>query len=285
MVGITTLLWSLLPILQKIALKAFSSGTIAWFRFVSAFLILYPLLHMKGSSPGLIIRRPPYLGLVAGITLAANYFGMIKGIQLSTPSNAAILIQTAPIMLVFAGMFIFNETLKRLQVVGVVVAAVGFFMFYIDQKKHSVDLSLYSSANQYILFAAVMWTIFMICQKALKQDAQLLNLLVFGVASIAMLPWVNWIEFIDVSLGYWLLMISLGLNTLIAYGTLGEAVKSLPLSHISVLVTLNPLITLVLMYILPMINANWIDPEPLGAIGYIGALSAIAGVVAVVKNR
>lgn len=285
MVGITVLLWSLLPILQKVALKAFSSGTIAWFRFVSAFLILYPWLHMKGSQPVLIIRRPPWLGILAGVTLAANYFGMIKGIQLSTPSNAAILIQTAPVMLVFAGILLFNEKMKRPQVFGVIVAAIGFIAFYFDQKKHTVDLSLFSIANQYILFAAVMWTIFMICQKALEHDAQLLNLLIFGVASVSLLPWVSWGEFTGVSLGYWLLLISLGLNTLIAYGTLGEAVKCLPLSHISVLVTLNPLITLVLMYILPLINASWIDPEPLGMMGYAGALSAITGVVIVVKNR
>lgn len=285
MVGITTLLWSLLPILQKIALSKFSPGTIVWFRFVSAFVVLYPFLHLKGSKPFSIIWRPPLLGLMAGVALAVNYFGMVKGIELSNPANAAILIQIAPVLLVFAGVMVFNEKLNRLQVSGVVFAAIGFIIFYVDQKKHSLDLSHFSSANIYILVAAIMWAIFMVCQKALKHEAQMLNLLVFGVASIGLIPWVNWTDFIGVNLGNWMLMLSLGFNTLVAYGTLGEAVKCIPLSHISVIVTLNPLITLVLMYILPMINPSWIEAEVLGSAGYVGALTAVIGVVVVVKNR
>lgn len=285
MVIITTVLWAWLPILQKIALKQFSPGTIVAFRFLSAFLILYPLLHLKGSGPAAIIRRPPFLGVVAGVCLAGNYYGMIKGIHLSTPSNTAIMIQIAPVLLVFIGMIFFKEQLKRAQVLGVLVAVTGFFLFYMDQKNHAVDTGLFAAANYYILFAAVVWAGFMVCQKILKQDAQLLNLLIFGTASIVLLPMMQWSELAGASFGYWLLIVSLGLNTLIAYGTLGEAVKCLPLSYISVIVTLNPLITLAAMRVLPLINPSWVDAEVLGVAGYIGALGALTGVVMVVKNH
>ncbi|OGW17201.1 MAG: hypothetical protein A3K09_07755, partial [Nitrospinae bacterium RIFCSPLOWO2_12_FULL_47_7] len=285
MVIITTLLWAWLPILQKIALKEFSPGTVVAFRFLSAFIILYPWLQLKGSNPWAIIRRPPFLGVLAGVCLAGNYYGMIKGIHLSTPTNTAIMIQLAPVILVFVGMFYFNERLKRPQIFGGVAAAIGFLLFYMDQKNHTIDKELFDFANYYILFAAFVWVGFMVCQKLLKQDAQLLNLLIFGTAAIVLLPWMQWSELAGASFGYWLLIISLGLNTLIAYGTLGEAVKCLPLSYISVIVTLNPLITLAAMQVLPIINPAWVEAEALGAVGYIGALGAIAGVVMVVKNH
>ncbi len=46
------------------------------------------------------------------------------------------------------------------------------------------------------------------------------------------------------SFGMWMLVIFLGLNTLIAYGTLAEAFKYLQASKVSIIITLNPIITI-----------------------------------------
>ncbi|MBI5428387.1 MAG: DMT family transporter [Nitrospinae bacterium] len=287
MAMITTALWGVLPIMQKIALKEFSPGTIVWFRFLFAFAVLYPLLHLNRSNPRSIILRPPLLGIAAGISLAANYLAVVRGIHFSSPSNAAILIQTAPVLLTLVGVGFFREGLGRRQVLGFVVAVAGFFLFYTDQKSHSADAGLYDSANLNILLGGFSWVAFMVCQKLLSKDyePQSLNMLVYGVAAIVLLPGVQWTEFEGVGAGYWTLMVFLGLNTLIAYGALAEAVKRIPLSHLSVLITLNPLITVFAMRVLTSAGSSWVAPEMVGVLGYLGAVTAIAGVVMVVWNR
>ncbi|MBI4390011.1 MAG: DMT family transporter [Nitrospinae bacterium] len=287
MAMVTVVLWGVLPILQKIALKEFSPGTIVWFRFLFAFAVLYPLLHFNRSDPRAIILRPPPLGIAAGVFLAVNYLTVVRGIHYSSPSNAAILIQTAPVLLTLAGVLFFRERMTRRQVLGLAVAVAGFFLFYADQKSHSADASLYNTANLNILLGGAAWVAFMVCQKLLGKnyEPQSLNLLVYGIAAVVLLPGVQWREFEGVGTGYWTLMAFLGLNTLIAYGALAEAVKRIPLSHLSVLITINPLITVFAMRALTNAGSSWVAPEMVGALGYLGATTAISGVVMVVWNR
>lgn len=287
MVLVTTTLWGVLPIFQKIALNTFSPGSIAWFRFSFAFLVLFVLLSLKGSRPASIIRQPPWLGILAGVSLSANYLGVTEAIRLSSPSNVAILIQIAPVILVVVGLVFFQERLTQLQFVGFAVAGLGLVLFFLDQRHHVKDMELYSEATIQIFFAAVVWVVYISCQKILSRSfgAQSLNLLVYGVASVALIAQVTWAEFSGVGVGDWLLLLFLGLNTLLAYGALAEAVKHIPLTLISPLITLNPLITMAGMIVFPQIVSSSLPPEPIGLVGYLGAVTAVAGVVIVVARK
>ena len=147
---VTALLWGFLPIILKIALTGFSAGTIACFRFFFAFIVLFLILSMRGSQPSRFLRKPPMLGIVAGASLAVNYFGMTESVNLSSPSNAAILIQLAPVILVIVGVAFFKERVNWQQFLGFVIAATGFSLFYLDQLGNVKDMELYSSATIYI---------------------------------------------------------------------------------------------------------------------------------------
>ena len=69
----TSFFWGLLPALLELALKTFSAGTIVWFRFTFAFIILFIILHWNGKEPSAILFRPPILCILAGGALAINY--------------------------------------------------------------------------------------------------------------------------------------------------------------------------------------------------------------------
>jgi len=287
LVLVTTTLWGLLPIFLKIALTEFSAATIAWFRFAFAFFVLFAFLACKGESPRAILLRPPKLGLLAGAALAANYLGVTLAVQFSGPSNVAILIQFAPVILVLVGVFIFRENLTRRQYLGLLIAAVGFGLFFVDQRANVAQLALYSSANSYVMFAGAVWVVYMVCQKILSRDfsPQSLNLLVYGVASILLAYPVTWAEFNGVDWTAWLFLIFLGFNTLFAYGALAEAVKIVPITLISILITLNPLITLLAMLVFPAYSSGRLAQDPTQTLGYIGAVVAVIGVVLVVARR
>ena len=284
---VTALLWGFLPIILKIALDQFSAGTIACFRFFFAFIVLYLILFVKGSQPTRFLKKPPLLGILAGASLAANYFGMTESVNLSSPSNAAILIQLAPVILVIVGVTFFKERVTRQHFLGFVIAAVGFTLFYFDQLGNVKDLELYSDATVYIVFAAVIWVLYISCQKILSQtySAQMLNLLVYGVAALALIFKVQWADFSGIEWKGGVLLVVLGINTLLAYGALAEAVKYIPLTVISPVITLNPLITLSAMLVLPQFTDGILVPETIGSGGYIGAVIAVTGVVLVLAKK
>lgn len=283
---ITTALWGVLPIFMKIALEDFSSGTIVWFRFTFAFVVLFSYLSLRQSDPGSILRNPPGLCLLGGLCLGGNYFYFIRGVELSSPSNAAVLIQVAPVLLVMVGVLMFAEKFKKAQFTGLLVAVAGMILFYKDQRMNVVDTELYTTANLYIFVGAVLWVGYMAFQKKLTPayKTQHLNLLVYGTAAVALLGTVNWVEFKSVGMSGWGMLIFLGINTLVAYGSLAEAIKCIPVSLISVIVTLNPFITLTAMHILAQSGADWITPETIGLWGYVGACTAISGVILVLRK-
>ena len=280
----TSLLWGILPIILKISLQDFSTGTIAWFRFVSAFIILGVFLFFQGHRPLEIFKKPPWMGVFGGLCLAANYFWVTIGVDISGPSNMAVLIQTATVFLVIAGVVIFHERLSLRQVLGIFIVVAGLIIFFLDQKSRITMNREYYFSDFLIIMAAIVWVGYMISQKFLSQNygAQSLNLLVYAIATIALLGTVEWNEFISAGLNAWLALACCGINTLLAYGALAEAVKYIPLSIISVIISLNPLITLLAMKILPATDFANLQPDPVGIMGYWGGAIAVTGVTLVV---
>ena len=280
----TALLWGVLPIFLKITLQGFHAGTISWFRFLFAFLILAVILQWKNHKPLNILLNPPWMGIVGGACLSANYYWVTVGVDLSGPSNMAVLIQTASVFLVLVGVFVFRELLTLRQVLGMVVAGSGLFLFFHDQQSRIQDAGEYYYANFLIVLAALVWVGYMVSQKFLSRQygAQSLNLLVYGVATFTLIGGVEWADFTNAGLTPWLSLIFCAVNTLLAYGTLAEAVKYIPLALISVIISLNPLITLLGMKILPEIGFAGLQADPVGSLGYFGGAIAVTGVVLVV---
>jgi drug/metabolite transporter (DMT)-like permease len=285
---VTATLWGLLPIFLKVALTGFSAPTIAWFRFAFAFIVLLGILSFTRKTPTAILRRPPLLGILGGCALAVNYLTVTMAVHLSGPSYLAILIQTAPVALVLVGLIFFHEKMTRRQLFGLAVAVAGFVLFYIHQQESAGEQAPYPTrATVYVMAASAAWVLYMVCQKILSRDyrAQSLNLLVYGTAALVLAFKVPWAEFVGVDAASWLFLIFLGVNTLLAYGALAEAINLIPISVISILISLNPLITLGAMLVLPEISDGRLPPDPTGTLGYIGAMIAVAGVVLVVAQR
>ena len=281
---VTALLWGVLPIILKISLQGFTTGTIAWFRFSLAFLLLGIILQFNGNRPLNILRKPPWMGVFGGLCLTANYYWVTLGVDISGPSNMAVLIQTATVFLVLTGVFVFRERLTIRQVFGMFVVAAGLSLFFFDQQSRVAISSDYYYADFLIVMAAIVWVGYMISQKFLSREygAQSLNFLVYTVATVTLIGAVEWTEFASAGFNAWWALVFCGVNTLVAYGALAEAVKYIPLALISVIISLNPLITLIGMEILPAIGFANLQPDPVGLVGYFGGAIAVIGVVLVV---
>lgn len=284
---VTAFFWGFLAIALKIAVREVDPKTVVWFRFFVAFIILlgWQLYHQPASLK--IFVKPPLLLVIAALGLSWNYLGFMLGIHYTTPSNAQLFIQFGPITLALAGFIIFKERLTRFQMSGFFIALLGFAFFYSDQLH-----AFFEGKDQYnigVLFTisgALAWALYAVMQKQLvvKYPASMLNLFLFGIPSLIYLPIINLSPVFQLHWTWWLLLLFLGANTLIAYSCLAQALRLINASKVSVIIFLNPIITFITMDILTRLNVDWVSHERFSPITILGALLVISGALLVVRK-
>jgi drug/metabolite transporter (DMT)-like permease len=287
--GFTAMLWGFLAIALKVSLKDLGPASIVWFRFFVAFIILLVILLLTDRTVFQTIRKPPSMVFLAAVFLGLNYFGFISGINLTSPSSAQVFIQVGPVSFAFAGIIIFKEKIRWKHLLGFLTLIIGFSLFYSEQ----VDLSGTEQGSTflrgmiYVVLGGLSWAVFSILQKMMvkKWNPNHLNLIIYGFCSLAFLPFVEFSKFSSLNLNDWLLLIFLGLNTLLAYGSLALAFKYTEANKVSVIITLNPIITFVVMMILGSYSVSWIDAENFSLLSLIGAGIVFAGASLVIIRK
>ncbi len=286
--GFTALLWGFLAIALKVSLYDLNPVSVVWFRFSVAFTLLLIIMGFSGRMRKKIIQRPPWQVFVAAAFLGLNYLGFITGISKTSPSNAQVFIQIGPVSLAFAGLIIFREKLSWKHAVGFFLLAGGFWLFYSEQSDVAgTRTSGYTSGIISIMLGGLSWAVFSVIQKFLvkKRDPNFLNLMIYGFCSIMFLPFVEFDRFSSLDTGDWLLLIFLGVNTLLAYGSLALALKYTEANKISVIITLNPVITFIVMAILSEAAVTWIAAEHFTLLSIAGAGIVFTGASIVVMTR
>ncbi len=282
LISITTLLWGFLAIALKMATNKLDPITITWFRFTVSFIILFIYYIFTNRTYLKILWNPPRFLVIAALGLGLNYIGFLYGVKLTTPGNAQIIMQLGPISLGLVGLFFFKESISRRQALGFLVAGVGLFLFYEDNIIHLAGKEeIYNMGVLWIIVAAIAWVVYAAFIKILVKSipAMQLNLFLFGLPVVLFLPFISPASLSGLSGSDWGLMIFLGLNTIIPYSFLVIAFKYLEANKISIIITMNPLITFITMGFLTYFNIHWIEPEVLSFKGIIAALVVVAGAI------
>lgn len=286
---ITAVLWGLLAIGIKMVLTEVSPITVVWMRMSIAMMGVGAFYALKRPSAFKVFTKPPKLIWIAAIGLAFNYIGYAKGIDWAGPASAQVVIQLGPITLCLAGFFLFKEKFARRQIWGFVLAFIGLFFFY-RQQLGSMDAGQETFVKGVLatIVGATAWASYSITQKQLVKahPVQQINLFLYAFSTIAYLPFVDFSDFVGLSPWMWALLIFLGLNTLVAYGSLGEALKYTDAGKVSVIIILNPLITFAILEIMDACGVDIMPIEQIPFWAYIGALMMLSGAaLAVVAPR
>jgi drug/metabolite transporter (DMT)-like permease len=292
----TGVCWALLAIVLKYALHFASTGTVAWVRmvFATGLLLLYYIyraIFVQKSFKHLrdLVWPIPYRLIVAGLFLTFNYYGYMKGLELTTASNGQVMTQVGPLTLILLGVFYFKEHLRWQQLMGVVIAVLGFLLFNWDQLALTFEHSAtYTAGTIWILLAGFSWATFAALQKIQLRKRfkpQEINMIIYFISMVALMPCATISELRPLSLWQWLVLASLGLNTVMAYGTFAEAIQRIPASMVSLITSLNPLLTLLLVWLISYFGFTFITPEPVHWRGYLGAVLVASGVAVAVSAR
>jgi drug/metabolite transporter (DMT)-like permease len=282
------LLWGILPIFLKVAVAKIPAITIVWFRFAFSFLSLFLYFALFQRNSLKILIKPPLFSILAGIFLGINYIGFMLGIKYTTPNNAQVFIQLGPVLLAASGFILYKEKVKALQILGFGITILGFILYYSQQVNFFGDDSLnYTKGIFWTILGAIMWAFYSVFQKELvnKHSVLQLNLILFGLSTILFMPLVKFNILLNMDIWQTLIMISLGLNTLLAYTFIALALRYSEANIVSIIVTCNPIITFFIMAILGYLEVWWIMPEKMNLISIAGALFVIGGAALVILFR
>ena len=284
--AITASMWGFMAIVLKVITYELPPLTVVWFRFFIAFLVLGTWTLLFRRHDFIIFRRPPALLFLAALFLAMNYTGFITGIKYVSPSSSQVFIQVAPVSFALAGIIIFREHVNWKHIVGFVLVLAGIGLFYWEQLQElTAGSDHFTRGMLLVLGGGFSWAAFATAQKSLlrKIGPNQLNLFIYGACALALSPLVSVGQLGGMPAVNWYILIYLGLNTVIAYGSLAMAIKFTEATRVSVIITLNPIITFVTMAILTRLDVSWIEPESFSLLSIFGALSVLTGAITVIS--
>ena len=279
---VTTACWATLPVALKITLEELDPYTLTWFRFVVAAGVMFAWLAARGGLTGfatLDAKRWVLMSLGA-LLLIGNYVFYLLGVQQTTPGNAQLLIQLAPLLMALGGIFVFRESYRPGQWLGLAIIAAGLLMFFHDQRSQ-----LLTGAHQYalgsglVIIAAVVWAGYALIQKQLllRLSSSAILLFVYVVASLVLLPLAQPSRLLELDARHWWLLGYCALNTLVAYGAFAEALAHWQASRVSTILATTPLLSLGVIALVHSLWPQAIAAEHVAWFGYIGALLVVVG--------
>jgi drug/metabolite transporter (DMT)-like permease len=277
---LTAAMWATLPVVLKIVLVAVDPFTLTWFRFVFAALGLGGWLLLRGQLGGFrgMSTRHWQLLLLAAATLIGNYVFYLFGLHHTTPANAQLLIQLAPLLMAVGAIFVFGERFRGGQWLGLAMLLAGLGLFFRDQFVQ-VTRPDYLFGTGMIFIAAVVWAIYALAQKQLlmRLSSPMILCFIYVVASIALLPFADPLSLMALTATQWFALLYCALNTLAAYGAFAEALAHWEASRVSLVLATTPLMTLGCVEIASRLLPEIISPERIGVVGMMGALLVVSG--------
>lgn len=289
---VTTFLWGILPIALSVALQALDVYTVTWFRFVLAFGLLGVYLAARKQLPEPEKLRSASLGLlaIATIFLGLNYLLFLQGMVQTSPTNAQVLIQLAPVLMGLGALAVFKERYTLHQWVGLGVLSLGLALFFHEQLKMVIAApATYLLGNGLLVIASATWAIYALAQKQLLQKlpSSTIMLVIYGGCAILFSPLATPQPLLMLNPLQWGMLLFCGLNTLIAYGAFAEALEHWEASRVSAVLALTPIVTLISVWAVSLLVPTLIAPEHLTILGVLGAVLVVAGssAIALGKNR
>ncbi|WP_227734154.1 DMT family transporter [Yersinia proxima] len=279
----TAVFWGALPIAMKQVLEVMEPYTIVWYRFMMAAIGLGIILASRRQLPSLKLfrqRRWLVLLIVATCGLLGNFIFFSSSLQYLSPTTSQVIGQLSPVGMMVASVLILKERMRITQVIGAGMLICGLLLFF-NTSLHEIFTRLtdYTLGVALGVCAAVVWVSYGVAQKVLlrRMASQQILLLLYTLCAIALFPLAKPAIIFQLNGWQFACLLFCGVNTLVGYGALAEAMARWQAAQVSALVTLTPLFTLFFSILLALAWPDMFAAPSLNFVGYVGAFVVVAG--------
>jgi drug/metabolite transporter (DMT)-like permease len=156
---------------------------------------------------------------------------------------------------------------------------VGNYVFYLLGVQHTTPGNAQLIIQLLVVLAAVVWAAYALAQKQLlvKLGSMRILAFIYAAAALALWPFANPSTLASLDALQWALLAFCALNTVVAYGAFAEALAHWEASRVSAVLATTPLLCLAAV---AAVHALWpasLAPEPIAALGWLGAVLVVAG--------
>ena len=279
---VSALLWGILPIVLKSLLGCMDGYTITCCRFLFAAVLLSIFVIAANRLPSAAEMRGPVIWLLAVATagLCGNYVLFIIGLKYLSPSTTAVLGQTATIFMLLGGLVVFKERFDRRQWVGFAVLVLGMGLFFNERLDELLfGLGNYTAGVLLVVLGALVWSIYALAQKQLLRTlrSETVLMILYSVSGLLLLPVARLGQVAQLQTHQLWLLVFCAVNTLVAYGSLAEALNHLEASRVSMVLATIPLITMAATKFCAVVLPGLVRADQLNGPGIAGALLVVAG--------
>lgn len=280
---VTALCWGALPIAMKQLLDVMTPVTIVFYRFLMASAGLGIILASRGKLPHLAMfrkRRWLILLVIASCGLFGNFVLFSSSLQYLTPTASQVIGQLSPVGLMLASVLVLKEKMRGTQAAGALILLLGLLMFFnTSLMEIFTRLTDYTRGVIFGVCASLVWVSYGVAQKILlrRLAAQQILLLLYILCTLALLPLADLPVLLQLTAWQVACLIFCGLNTLVGYGALAEAMARWQAAQVSAIVTLTPLFTLLFSDLLSLVWPGLFSRPVLNILGYAGAMAVVCG--------
>jgi drug/metabolite transporter (DMT)-like permease len=217
---------------------------------------------------------------IATLTLIGNYVLYLVALDHVTPSVTQVVIQLAPLMLLIGGVVVFHEHFARTQWIGFVILGTGLLLFFNER------LPLLLQPTEGLGLGVSLTVAAGVCWAALRARAE--------EAARAFLRAAGSVDDLRrcrraaaagkrARIDPRARRLQLGMlgfccaNTLVAYGSFGEALYHWDLSRVSAVLATAPLFTIAGMWVVERFGLGLVAAEGLNGLSVAGALMVVVG--------
>ena len=287
---LATMTWGSLPVIAQQALKAVDAPTLVWIRFLVASLVLFALLGLTGKlpRPSEFSKQTLFLLVLGIIGISANFVLVAMGLHYISPTTTQVLWQLSPFTMILVGVGVFKEAFTRWQKIGLMLLLTGLVMFFNDKFGELFSLGSYAVGVIMAASGSMIWVCYGVAQKLLSKhfNSQQILLMIYFCSSFVFLPFAEPSQIAHIGNPFlWGCFIYCCLNTLIGYGSFGEALSHWDASKVSIVTTLIPVFTMIFSTIGHYLAPDYFAASDMNIVSYVGAMVVVAGALLAVAGE
>ena len=280
----TAICWGALPIAMKQVLTVMEPPTVVFYRFLMASLGLGSILADTRKIAAVCACSESHVGWaylpIATGGLFGNFLLFSSSLQYLSPTASQVIGQLSPVGMMVASVVVLKEKMRGTQVIGATMLLCGLVMFF-----NTSLIEIFTRLTDYTLgvifgvLAATVWVTYGVAQKVLlrRLASQQILFLLYTLCTLALFPLAQLDKIFQLSNWQLACLVFCGLNTLVGYGALAEAMARWQAAQVSAIITLTPLFTLLFSDLLALAWPDFFAMPLLNLVGYCGAFIVVAG--------